>query len=100
MAETLPPRAQTADATLGKSKSQVNVRFLRTMEAFNKTHKGAPSWIMGEKLDLDLTRGKVHTEPGPDISNKMKFAKTAPPVWSMQGRWKAEEAKGAWVPAP
>lgn len=74
------------------------MRFLRTMEAFNATHVGPPSWTMTERNVQDLTRGKVHTEIG--SQGNLNASKPAPPQWTVQPRWKSDKPQGHWVPAP
>jgi hypothetical protein len=96
-------RAQSAGAVLGRTAEDepiVHVRFLNTMDAFNSVKPGQPSYSMRKKLGGEMTRGKVHTELGPDVSGRMDVALKSQPKWTVKGRWKAEEATNAWVPAP
>jgi len=96
-----PPCAQTSTLEGSRSESDLlPVRYLQTMDAFNKTHIEAPQFSIGQRLDQDIMRGRMLTELGPDISDKIDMARTAPPKWSIQSRWKKTRPQGDWVPAP
>jgi len=98
------PRAQSAGASMmGRSQEveePVNIRFLRTMEAFNSSKPVQPSFSMGAKLPESQFRGKLHTEIGPDISQRLDCALPAVPKWTIKGRWKTDKPTNDWVPAP
>lgn len=94
-------RAQSAGASSKMVLEPVNIRFLKTMEAFNASKPGPPSYSIAGKLSSGQFRGKVHTEPGPDISHLLDCSLPATPKWTLKGRWKADKAgEKAWVPAP
>eukprot|EP00405_Crypthecodinium_cohnii_P010644 CAMPEP_0206436888 /NCGR_PEP_ID=MMETSP0324_2-20121206/10735_1 /ASSEMBLY_ACC=CAM_ASM_000836 /TAXON_ID=2866 /ORGANISM="Crypthecodinium cohnii, Strain Seligo" /LENGTH=262 /DNA_ID=CAMNT_0053904107 /DNA_START=162 /DNA_END=948 /DNA_ORIENTATION=+ len=96
-----PPHSTSGGGGMGASKNfePVSIRFLNTMEAFNKSKPIGPSYSIAAKLPNESTRGRVNTEVGPDIGQKLDVARASQPKWSIQGRWKAQKEIDE-VPAP
>lgn len=107
--EKLIQRAITSPMDFGRlstpiARKAVEKRILHDDTAFKKTVTELPTWTLGSRemyLKDPARRARCDTEFGPDIdSSRMDWAKPSSPKYTVQGRPKAEQVKGADVPGP